>query len=121
MLTDMTYSIPFGVLTTVALFILWPPGFGKPRHNWRDVWKIDFVGNTLLVVASILLVYSLQQGGSMSVMWWSLTFILAFSISATCWILFWCWQITLRFKLQHIEPVFPIRLVFRRVYFSALW
>lgn len=103
-----------------GLVVLWPQGFGKALHPWKEFWRIDFIGNIFILAACVLMVYSLQQAGTMIFSWTSVEFLATFTISVVCWALFWAWQLILRQLPIQVEPVFPVRLVYHRIYMAAV-
>ncbi|KAK2600806.1 hypothetical protein N8I77_010313 [Diaporthe amygdali] len=113
-------NIPAGFVCVVGLAILWPQDFGRPIHPWREFWRIDFIGNIFILAACILMVYSLQQAGTMIFAWTSVEFLGTFVVSVVCWALFWGWQLILKHLPIQVEPVFPVRLVSNRVYMAAV-
>ncbi|KAJ9155205.1 Multidrug resistance protein 3 [Pleurostoma richardsiae] len=113
-------NVPVGVVLSVGLILFWPHGYGRSRHHWRELWRIDYLGNFLMIAACVLLVFSLQQAGSLTIQWNSATFIILFTLSAVAWIGFWCWQLAIKLFIPAMEPLFPIRLLANRVYIAAL-
>ncbi|SPQ19492.1 3eb6f827-e20a-420d-bbb4-b1f5f0abbf23 [Thermothielavioides terrestris] len=65
--------------------------------------KLDFLGNVLLAVASILLVFALQEAGSFV---WSWSSPIIFCLSQQC--------------NEQIQPIFPMRLAKSRLYILCL-
>src|SRR3954447_4295025 len=117
--SDNVNSIPFGVLAVLGIYTLWPD---QPRNKygiWTKISKIDFIGNTLLALASILLVFAMQQGGSFVWKWSSPVIIWSLTISGVCWALLCVWEYYLFYGAsRRIEPIFPTRLTGARVYVS---
>ncbi|ROW13882.1 hypothetical protein VPNG_03630 [Cytospora leucostoma] len=113
-------NIPAGFVCMFSLVMLWPQDFGKAIHPWREFWRIDFIGNVFIVAACVLMVYSLQQAGTMTIAWTSIQFLTTFTISIICWALFWAWQLILKHLPIQVEPVFPVRLIYHRVYMAAV-
>ncbi|KAI3394784.1 hypothetical protein diail_2253 [Diaporthe ilicicola] len=113
-------NIPAGFVCIFGLVILWPQDFGRPIHPWREFWRIDFIGNIFILAACVLMVYSLQQAGTMIFSWTSVEFLATFIVSVVCWALFWAWQLILKHLPIQVEPVFPVRLVYNRVYMAAV-
>ncbi|KAJ4421084.1 hypothetical protein N0V82_003988 [Gnomoniopsis sp. IMI 355080] len=113
-------NIPAGLLCMFGLVVLWPQEFGKALHPWKEFWRIDFIGNVFILAACVLMVYSLQQAGTMIFSWTSVEFLTTFTISVVCWALFWAWQLVLRQLPVQVEPVFPVRLVYHRIYMAAV-
>ncbi|KAK4192537.1 putative multidrug resistance protein [Podospora australis] len=114
-------NIPFGVMAMLGIYALWP----KERHQTYGIWtrisKIDFIGNTLLALASILLVFAMQEAGSFVWRWNSPVIIWTLTISGVSWVLLCVWESYLFYGTsQGIEPIFPMRLLVDRVYISTL-
>lgn len=120
-ISDNVDSIPFGVLAVIGTYTLWPDERRNKSRIWTKISKIDFVGNTLLALASILLVFAMQQGGSFVWKWSSPVIIWSLTISGICWVLLGVWESYLfNGTSRQIEPIFPTRLTFARVYVSTL-
>ncbi|KAI1497920.1 major facilitator superfamily domain-containing protein [Biscogniauxia marginata] len=111
-------NIPFGVLMVTALYLTWPPVLGRRFGGWDAIRRIDFLGNILIVSACALLVFSLQEAGAYTYAWNSPVIILALCVSSVSWVVFIAWELFLglRRSATQIEPVFPLRLVLKRVY-----
>ncbi|ATY60310.1 MFS multidrug [Cordyceps militaris] len=114
-------NIPFGLVAMLAITNFWPPENAANMLSWEAFTTIDFIGGVTLLFSSGLLVFAVQQAGSQTYAWSSPEIITTLTISATCWILFVLWQILLESNAYcGIEPIFPIRLMQRRVYSAAL-
>jgi hypothetical protein len=114
-------SIPFGLVTILAITNLWPPEDVAHIFSWRAFISIDFIGSVTLLCSSGLFVFAVQQAGSQTYAWQSPEIISTFVVSGLCWGGFVWWEIVLESKrYPHIEPVFPLRLIFRRVYSAGL-
>ncbi|KAB5559884.1 major facilitator superfamily domain-containing protein [Coniochaeta sp. 2T2.1] len=115
-------NVPFGVVAITLLFIYWPD---KRRQHltWQDaVAKIDFIGNVLLVAASAMLVYAMQQAGSLVVDWKDPEIVVTLTLSGLSWLGLCIWEVLLGTRLQRlrIEPIFPVRLAMKKAYVSGL-
>lgn len=104
----------------LGIYLLWP----EERRNRYDtrtgLSKIDFVGNTLLVIASILLIFAIQEGASFVWKWSSPVIIWSLVVSGVCWLLLVVWESYLFYgQNQVIQPIFPLRLAVGRVYLSS--
>ncbi|KAK1833138.1 putative multidrug resistance protein [Podospora conica] len=113
-------NIPFSVLAVLGIYLLWP----EERRNRYDtrtgLSKIDFVGNMLLVIASILLIFAIQEGASFVWKWSSPVIIWSLVVSGVCWLLLVVWESYLFYgQNQVIQPIFPLRLAVGRVYLSS--
>ncbi len=114
-------SIPFGVLAVLGIYLLWP----EERRNRYDtrtaLSKIDFLGNLLLAVASILLVFAMQEAGSFVWSWSNPVIIWSLSTAGVCWAFLALWEYYLFYGSSHgIQPIFPMRLAKDRVYLLCL-
>lgn len=83
--------------------------------------KIDFLGNLLLAVASVLLVFALQEAGSFVWSWSSPVIVWSLATAGACWLLLGVWEYYLfRGSSRRIQPIFPLRLARDRVYLLCL-
>lgn len=87
-----------------------------------DAFKsIDFIGSISLLCSSGFLVFAVQQAGSQTFRWDSPEIITSLIISALSWMLFVGWEVLLETRRwRTVEPIFPIRLMLRRVYLAGL-
>lgn len=75
----------------------------------------------MLISSSGFLVFAMQQAGSQVLAWNSPGIIISFIVSILSWITFILWEIHLaRKRHRHIEPIFPIHLMGKRVYAAGL-
>jgi hypothetical protein len=89
--------------------------------SWKAFVSIDFIGSATLLASSGFLVFAVQQAGSEIFAWGSPEIISALAISGVSWFAFVWWEVYLETKsLRNIEPIFPIRLMLRRVYSAGL-
>ncbi|KAK3298492.1 major facilitator superfamily domain-containing protein [Chaetomium fimeti] len=117
------FCIPFGALAVLGIYALWP----EERRNRYDATtalaKMDFLGNFLLAAASILLVFGMQEAGSLVWSWSSPVIVCSLVIAGVCWVLLVAWEYYLFHwpsSSQKIEPIFPVHLARDRVYLSCL-
>ncbi|KAK3392957.1 major facilitator superfamily domain-containing protein [Podospora didyma] len=114
-------NVPFGVLALIGIYTLWPEERRKKYDGWTAISKIDFFGNMLLILASILLVYAIQEGGSFVWKWSSPVIIWSLVVSGVSWILLAMWEYYLFYgDSKTVQPIFPLRLAMGRVYLSSL-
>jgi hypothetical protein len=102
------------------LVISWPHDDGAELFTWAKLRRIDFLGGISIFTATGFLVFGIQQGGSGIYLWSKNEVSVAFALAGLSWVIFATWQLVL--GLTHfpkIEPVFPVRLIFRRVYVGA--
>ncbi|KAF7555861.1 hypothetical protein G7046_g6444 [Stylonectria norvegica] len=114
-------NIPFGLVTILAITNFWPHEEVANFFSWKAFTSIDFIGSATLLSSSGFLVFAVQQAGSQTYAWNSPEIISALAISAASWVVFVCWEVFLETKqYRHIEPIFPIRMMLRRVYSAGL-
>lgn len=105
----------------IGLFLLYPRG---PQQNSATILQsfrmIDLLGALLLLAASMMLVYPIQEAGSMKYPWDSAPIIVTLTLSAPSWIAFWGWEALLHARGGRVAPVFPISLATHRVYVACL-
>jgi len=109
------------MLAVVGIYTLWPDDRRNRYDTKTSLSKIDFFGNLLLVVASILLIFAIQEGASFVWKWSSPVIIWSLVISGICWLLLGVWESYLFYgrRSQKIQPIFPLRLATGRVYLSS--
>lgn len=80
-------------------------------------WQMDYLGGLLLLAASILFVFSLQEGGNRSFPWKGPVLISTLVLSFLCFGSLFAWQYYLneKSKIHSIQSILPLRLVRRRV------
>ena len=114
-------SVPFGLVTIVAITNLWPDEHVSSLFSWNAFKKIDFLGGIALLCSSGLLVFAVQQAGSQTFSWNSAAIVSTLAISTLSWIVFVAWEVRLEMRqTSQIEPIFPIRLMLNRVYTAGL-
>lgn len=67
-----------------------------------------------MLVASVLLVYSLEEAGT-RYSWKSAAILCPLFIAVTCWGFFVYWELILEAKKKIQEPIFPMRLLKNRI------
>ncbi|POR33283.1 Putative MFS-type transporter C16A3.17c [Tolypocladium paradoxum] len=114
-------NIPCGLVTILAITNLWPQEDVAHLLSWKAFTRIDFIGGATLLCSSGFLVFAIQQAGSQTFAWNSPEIVSSFVLSGLSWILFVWWEIHLENKrFSNVEPIFPMRLMTRRVYVAGL-
>jgi hypothetical protein len=89
------------------------------NREWQyAVQNIDYLGGILLLVASTLLVFALQQGGSTAFSWSSAAIVSSLVISSICWISFAVWTWTAAkgaFVAINIRSIIPLNVFSRPI------
>ncbi|RCI08715.1 hypothetical protein L249_4762 [Ophiocordyceps polyrhachis-furcata BCC 54312] len=114
-------NIPCGLVTTMAIANFWPQEYAAHLLSRKGLSRVDFIGSVALVCSSGCLVYAIQQGGSQSSAWRSPEVITTFVLAGVSCFVFVGWEVFLEKRRFHnVEPIFPIRLMGRRVYVAGL-
>lgn len=115
------FSAPIGILPIVLFCVAWPRPNQLQHAERRHFREMDSVGCFLLVAASVLVVFSFQVGGLRGSAWGTALFLAPLLVGCLCWVLFFGWEFAvLRFWHQTVAPIFPPRLLQRRVYTAAV-
>ncbi|KAH7316498.1 major facilitator superfamily-domain-containing protein [Stachybotrys elegans] len=114
-------NIPFGLVAILIITSFWPHEDVASIFSWQTFTSIDFIGSTTLLFSSGFLVFAVQQAGSQTFSWQSPAIISALIISSLSWAAFVWWEVLLETRrYRQIDPIFPIKLMLRRVYASGL-
>ncbi|RYP60817.1 hypothetical protein DL770_009922 [Monosporascus sp. CRB-9-2] len=88
---------------------------------WDAIRKVDLMGNVLIICATTLMVFALQEAGAFAYTWNSPVIVLTLSIAGLSWVMFITWEVFLGIKRNtKVEPILPLRLITHRVYMGAL-
>ncbi|RAK79529.1 MFS general substrate transporter [Aspergillus fijiensis CBS 313.89] len=126
-------NVPPGALAGIGLAIVLPNRF--PHHNeqpmaknafslWaslrQTIRKVDMLGSSMLLVATIFLVTALEEANQE--FHWSSAFTIALlTISGLMWIAFLLWERRVTLSSECIEPVSPWRFLRNRVWMGMLF
>lgn len=81
----------------------------------RSLKQVDWLGAILLVAASTLLVFALQEAGSTAFSWNSGVIVSTLTVSGLCWIGFFAWITWLSFSNVHrLRAIFPFTIALAR-------
>lgn len=116
-------SAPIGIVPVLLLYFVWP----KDNHSTNVAAKaklqhLDFLGATLMISGSVLLVIALQQAGSRTWTWNSGTSIVLLTLSASSWaaLFVWEWFVFSHPRFRKVHPQFPYALLQNRVMASTI-
>ncbi|KAG9236590.1 major facilitator superfamily domain-containing protein [Amylocarpus encephaloides] len=108
----------------IPLFIFaWPKNLKEKSRKRTLLFKeLDFFGALLLLAASTLLVFALQQAGSHRYEWGSGTIIASLVMSGLSWVGFvvWVWLLEYGNSRLKMKAIFPVSLVIQRPVGSAI-
>ncbi|MCJ1290434.1 hypothetical protein MMC34_001972 [Xylographa carneopallida] len=114
-------NAPIGILPLVLFCIAWPKANQIHHAERRPYRELDLVGFVLLIAASVLVVFSFQEGGLGVNAWGSALFIAPLLTGCVCWALLFGWEaIVARRWERSIAAIFPLRLMKRRVYMAGV-
>lgn len=100
-------NLPTGGLALVAFIIAWPRDRSKKTLTKSAFASIDILGSLLLVAASVLLVFAMQEGGTYVLAWSGPVIIACFTLVGVCFLAFIAWQSWLT-----AHPDFPVKVTF---------
>ena len=94
-------------------------GKGSSSFSLKALKTVDYVGGLLILAATTLLVFAIQEAGASTYAWNSATIISSFTVSGACWIAFGLWLWWLDFvnnkKLgTSIKPIIPLKVLLSR-------
>ncbi|RAH86595.1 MFS general substrate transporter, partial [Aspergillus japonicus CBS 114.51] len=126
-----TWRVPPGVIAAVLLILFLPNNF--PHHNKprvsagldltgslrKSFLRVDILGATLLLAATLLLVTALDEANEQYV-WRSAFTITLLVVSGTLWVIFVAWERRVTRSTGSREPVFPWRFFQNRVWIAML-
>lgn len=114
-------NMPVGGIALAIYLVAWPSGRSQTSFTRNSVASVDFLGCILLLAASVLLVFALQEGGAYIYAWSSATIIATLTISAVAFIGFIGWQEWLALHPDlAVKLIFPIKIAGQRVLGSAM-
>ncbi|KAL8805180.1 MAG: hypothetical protein Q9200_005536 [Gallowayella weberi] len=114
-------------ISLILIFFLMPydfPFMGRPEYamsklSMASVRKIDFIGATILLAASILLVAALEEGGT-EYSWRSAVPLVLLILSVFAWVAFFVRERMQSNKRVDFESVLPWHLVTNRFWASMI-
>ena len=117
-------SLPIGAVSAVLLYITIPNGFpnhGKSREKRPSfsLAKVDFLGAFMVLSANLLLITSLQVGGS-QYPWNSPLIATCLVLSGVFWVFFFLWERYTTRKAKICEPVFSWKFFRNRICMANL-
>lgn len=116
------FNAPAAALIVIPFWIAWPKEAKKNTKRTLLLNELDLPGAVLLLAASTLLVFALQQAGGKRYEWNSPIIIGTLIVSAVCWIGLFAWIILLEYGKTNIKmkAIFPVSVALQRPIGSAL-
>ncbi|KAK5991584.1 MFS-type transporter MFS54-like protein [Cladobotryum mycophilum] len=116
---------PICVVATVFVLVFWPKQeqiMYVRRRSWRE---FDYLGSTLLIAATILVVFSFQNVGVSTTKdtWGKAVFIAPVVIGFVSWAALFSWEYLIEFRGvgNSIMPTFPLSLFKNRFYAAGIF
>jgi hypothetical protein len=95
--------LPANSADTAMFMLIWKR---LPNRAWR---RVDIVGAFILLAASVLAVFVLEEAG-IRYAWSSAAIIAGLTLACFCWVAFPLWENYVDRAKSEQEPIFPIRL-----------
>ena len=110
------YNVPCAVVGTTCLLVFWPRKNKASEISFRSLQKVDFFGAVLLLAASTLVVFALQEAGTTRYAWNSAMIVSTLVLSSVCWLAFFAWiaWLDLGKRALRMRAVLPLRVAFSR-------
>ena len=115
------HSAPIGIGPLILFIIAWPkPNQLRPAQR-RPLKELDVVGATLIIAASVLIVFSFQNAGLKSGAWKQAIFIAPLLVGCLCAAGLVGWEYFTAYSWDgRFATMFPLRLMKRRVYMGCV-
>ena len=98
-----------------------PCGFYANKQKSRSVQAFDFVGSILLLTASVLVVFGLQQGGVGAFVWNSAVVVATLTVGCVCWVALFAWEWAFHQKnMKNVAPILPLSIPARRILAASI-
>ena len=114
-------NIPVGGVALAALLLAWPDDKTKKSFTRTAFKSIDCLGCILLLAASILMIYALQEAGAYVYAWNSSIIVACLTVSGVAFVAFVAWQ---EWLASHpslpVKMIFPMSVARQRVIFAAI-
>jgi hypothetical protein len=79
----------------------------------------SLVGCILIIAASVLVVFSLQEAGIRTNAWNTAIFIAPMVVGCICWVLLFGWEVIVAYHWEDsMATMFPLRLIKRQIYMA---
>ena len=120
-MANLAPSTPISLTAMIIFGLALPRGFYMARQRSRSVESFDFVGGFLLLAASVLVVFGLQQGGVGAFAWNSAVIIATLAIGCICCLVLFAWEWSLSQKtMDKVSSIFPLSILARRTLAASI-
>ncbi|OBT91219.1 hypothetical protein VE02_00380 [Pseudogymnoascus sp. 03VT05] len=110
------FNAPAAVLGVGLILIAWPAQADRKNRLSTSLAQMDVLGALLLLIATVLLVFALQQAGSQEYAWSSPVIVATLTVSAVSWVAFIAWIAWLESGRSglRIKAIFPLSIALKR-------
>jgi hypothetical protein len=115
------FNGPCALIALVGCILALPTSIdhrkGASAFSLEALKSIDYVGGFLILAATTLLVFAIQEAGASTYSWDSPAIIASFTISGVCWIGFgvWLWWLDNRSNTRTVmKPIIPLKVLLSR-------
>ncbi|KFY42310.1 hypothetical protein V495_04564 [Pseudogymnoascus sp. VKM F-4514 (FW-929)] len=110
------FNAPAAVLGVGLILIAWPAQADRKNRLSTSIAQMDVLGALLLLIASVLLVFALQQAGSQEFAWNSPVIVATLTVSSVSWAAFVAWIAWLESGRSglRIKAIFPLSIALKR-------
>jgi MFS family permease len=120
-------NLPLSALALIGLMVAWPRRTrgqdGRPyRISFKSIEQIDFMGCSLLLIASVMLIFGLQEAGARVYRWESPSIVSSFWICGIAFVGFLAWEYYLEMRTSdwNLKPILPVTIAGKRVMLCAI-
>lgn len=105
----------------VTLLLAWPQQDGTKTAPLEALSTVDFLGAVLLLAASVLLIFAMQQAGTLQYAWNSPATITCLTVSGVCFVALITWQQWLETHPHiKVKAIFPLKVAKSRIMGAAM-
>lgn len=113
------FNAPCAAIGVLGLLLFWPRPKGSgtaAKVSLQSLRNVDFLGAILLLAASTLLVFALQEAGGAAYAWNSAVIISTLVLSSFCWVAFlgWISWLSLSARTFPMRAIFPVNIALTR-------
>jgi len=114
-------SAPIGIGPLILFIIAWPKPNQLRHAQRRPLKELDITGAILVIAASVLIVFSFQEGGLKPNAWKTAIFIVPLVVGCLCAAGVVGWEfLVAHFWKGRFATMFPLRLMKRRIYMGCV-
>ncbi|KAI0391812.1 major facilitator superfamily transporter [Xylariaceae sp. FL0594] len=112
---------PIGGVAALLFFLMWPKPRYLPNLERRTWGELDYVGSSLLIASTVLIVFPFQSVGSSTDQWDKAIFLAPLIVGCVALVVLFAWSIFVDKRWgDKIAAALPMNLLRNRVYASAV-